>query len=210
MQISSAVNLNSSCRATLPQKFRRRCEASEKRSFSQEFLSHTLQRSQSVWHCPQIGVGRYGFCRTGVVMDWSNKSDEIYFNHFLLRQDNKNGVLPHAAPPHTQLVLIPHPPKNTKKKNSSSANTWVLVNKNPAPCYSPTVKFAVPSPLRSLTTVFGKGTCVTTSLWAPEKNQIKKILSIKSYIRTTCCDTFFTYTPEIENMRKKVVKPHDI
>ena len=28
-----------------------------------------------------LGVGRYGFCRTGVVMDWSNKSDEIYFRH---------------------------------------------------------------------------------------------------------------------------------
>ena len=114
----------------------------------------------------------------------------------------------HAAPPHPN--SHPSPPKKTKKKNSSSANTWVLVNKNPAPCYSPTVKFAVPSPLRSLTTVFGKGTCVTTSLWAPEKNQIKKIISIKSNIRTTGCDTFFTYTPEKGNMRKKVVKPHDI
>ena len=84
-----------------------------------------------------------------------------------------NACIARNAPP------VP-PPAHTKKKNSSSANTWVLVNKYPAPCYSPTVKFAVPSPLRSLTTVFGKGTCVTTSLWAPEKNQIKKIISIKS------------------------------
>ena len=122
---------------------------------------------------------------------------------FITTRQQKRRVS-HAAPPH------PNSHSNTKKKNSSSANTWVLVNKNPAPCYSPTVKFAVPSPLRSLTTVFGKGTCVTTSLWAPEKNQIKKIISIKSNIRTTCCDTFFTYTPEKGNMRKKVVKPHDI
>ena len=104
----------------LPQKSRRRCEASEKRSFSQEFLSHTLQRSQSVWHCPQIGVGRYGFCRTGVVMDWSNKSDEIYFNHFYYNKTTKNGVFSHAAPPHTQLALIPQsPPKNTKKRTQA-------------------------------------------------------------------------------------------
>jgi hypothetical protein len=26
-------------------------------------------------------------------MDWSNKSDEIYFNHFLSRQDNQNHQL---------------------------------------------------------------------------------------------------------------------
>ena len=120
---------------------------------------------------------------------------------FITTRQQKRRVS-HAAPP--------HPTRTQKKKNSSSANTWVLVNKNPAPCYSPTVKFAVPSPLRSLTTVFGKGTCVTTSLWAPEKNQIKKIKSIKPNIRTICCNTFFTYTPEKGNMRKKVVKPHDI
>ena len=110
MQISSAVNLNSSCRATLPQKFRRRCEASEKRSFSQEFLSHTLQRSQSVWHCPQIGVGRYGFCRTGVVMDWSNKSDEIYFNHFYYNKTTKTACY------HTPHHPITNSHSNTKKK----------------------------------------------------------------------------------------------
>lgn len=49
---SSATELISSCSATLPQKVRRRCEASEKQSFSQDFLSHTLRRSPSVWHCP--------------------------------------------------------------------------------------------------------------------------------------------------------------
>ena len=34
----------------------------------------------------------------------------------------------------------------------------------PAPCYSPIVNCTVPSPLGSLTTVFGKGTCVATPL----------------------------------------------
>ena len=152
-----------------------------------------LSQNRSSW---------YGFCRTGVVMDWRNKSDEIYFNHFYYNKTTKTACF-------TRRTTL-RPLALTKKKNSSSANTWVLVNKNPAPCYSPTVKFAVPSPLRSLTTVFGKGTCVTTSLWAPEKNQIKKIKSIKPNIRTICCNTFFTYTPEKGNMRKKVVKPHDI
>ena len=139
-------------------------------------------------------------CRmTGVVMDWSNKSDEIYFNHFYYDKTTKTACFTCRTTPHPNS----HPTQKHKKKNSSSANTWVLVNKNPAPCYSPTVKFAVPSPLRSLTTVFGKGTCVTTSLWAPEKNQIKKIKSIKSNIRTILLWYLFHIHPGKREYEKK-------
>ena len=42
------------------------------------------------------------------------------------------------------------------------------------------------------------------------KKSNKEDYQYQVYIRTICCDTFFTYTPEIGNMRKKVVKPHDI
>ena len=68
-------------------------------------------------HCPKIGVGRYGFCRTGVVMDWRNKSDEIYFNHFYYNKTTKTACFTRrTTPSHNS-----H--SNTKKKNSSSANT---------------------------------------------------------------------------------------
>ena len=52
--------------------------------------------------------------------------------------------------------------------------------KFPAPCYSPIVKFTVPSPLEALTTVFGKGTCVTPPPWAPEKITMKKNKSMET------------------------------
>ena len=62
-----------------------------------------------------------------------------------------------------------------KKTGSNSANVWA-VRRFPAPCYSPIVKFTVPSPLEPLTTVFGKGTCVSAPLWTPEnKITIKKM-----------------------------------
>jgi hypothetical protein len=63
-----------------------------------------------------IGVGRYGFCRTGVVMDWSNKSDEIYFNHFYYNKTTKNGVFhtPHHPIPSTRT-----PPQKTKKRTQA-------------------------------------------------------------------------------------------
>ena len=116
-----------------------------------------------------IGVGRFagwqGWWWIGVI----KVMKFISITFITTRQQKRRAS--HAAPPHTPTRT---PTPKNKKKNSSSANTWVLVNKYPAPCYSPTVKFAVPSPLRSLTTVFGKGTCVTTSLWAPEKNQNKE------------------------------------
>ena len=63
-----------------------------------------------------------------------------------------------------------HPEKRQKKDGPISANDR-SVRKYPASCYSPIVKFTVPSPLGPLTTVFGKGTCVTAPLWTPEKNQ---------------------------------------
>ena len=47
----------------------------------------------------QIGVGRYGFCRTGVVMDWSNKSDEIYFNHFYYNKTTKTACFTRRTTP---------------------------------------------------------------------------------------------------------------
>ena len=40
----------------------------------------------------------------------------------------------------------------------------------PASNYSPALYCAVPSSWRFLTIVFGMGTCVTPSLWTPEKN----------------------------------------
>ena len=51
-----------------------------------------------------IGVGRYGFCRTGVVMDWSNKSDEIYFNHFYYDKTTKTACFTRRTTP-PQLAL---------------------------------------------------------------------------------------------------------
>ena len=40
----------------------------------------------------------------------------------------------------------------------------------PASNYSPALECAVPSSWRFLTIVFGMGTCVSPSLWTPEKN----------------------------------------
>ena len=59
------------------------------------------------------------------------------------------------------------------KKKTSKCLVSKSGKKFPAPCYSPTVLPVVPSPLESLTVVFGKGTSVTTPLWAPEKNYKK-------------------------------------
>ena len=64
---------------------------------------------------------------------------------------------------------------NAGKKKLRLCAKQSEVKKFPALCYSPTVKFAVPSPLGSLTTVFGKGTCVTTPLLAPENITMKKV-----------------------------------
>ena len=50
------------------------------------------------------------------------------------------------------------------KKNLKLCAKQLEVKKFPAPCYSPIVKCTVPSPLESLTTVFGKGTCVSAPL----------------------------------------------
>ena len=60
-----------------------------------------------------IGIGRYGFCRTGVVMDWSNKSDEIYFNHFYYDKTTKTACFTRRTTPPPNS----HPtPKNKKKE----------------------------------------------------------------------------------------------
>ena len=61
------------------------------------------------------------------------------------------------------------------KKNLKLCAKQLEVKKFPAPCYSPIVNYTVPSPLEPLTTVFGKGTCVSAPLSAPEKITIKKI-----------------------------------
>ena len=60
------------------------------------------------------------------------------------------------------------------KKNLKLCAKQLEVKKFPAPCYSPIVNYTVPSPLEPLTTVFGKGTCVSAPLSAPEKITIKK------------------------------------
>ena len=65
------------------------------------------------------------------------------------------------------------------KKDSNHANDLSL-KKIPASCYSPIVKFTVPSPLKPLTTVFGKGTCVSAPLWTPE------IYYNKENVEVTC------------------------
>ena len=57
-------------------------------------------------------------------------------------------------------VLVPR----QKKTRLNVCETSRRVKKFPAPCYSPIVKFTVPSPLEPLTAVFGKGTCVSAPL----------------------------------------------
>lgn len=75
------------------------------------------------------------------------------------------------------------------KKNPEGVRIRRGKVKIPAPCYSPTLWCAVPSPLELLTTVFGKGTCVASPLWAPEiklkkeiKGELRKIS--KNYTTT--------------------------
>ena len=64
--------------------------------------------------------------------------------------------------------------RQKKKRADCVRSNQLSVKKFPAPCYSPIVKFTVPSPLEALTTVFGKGTCVTPPPWAPENIPMKK------------------------------------
>ena len=84
------------------------------------------------------------------------------------------------------------------KKNLKLCAKQLEVKKFPAPCYSPIVNYTVPSPLEPLTTVFGKGTCVSAPLSAPEKITIKKtspgiISKIKSSrLPTSVESTFFS------------------
>mgnify|MGYP005941062191 CR=1 FL=1 len=56
------------------------------------------------------------------------------------------------------------PVPRQKKTRLNVCETSRRVKKFPAPCYSPIVKFTVPSPLEPLTAVFGKGTCVSAPL----------------------------------------------
>ena len=69
-------------------------------------------------------------------------------------------------------------PARKKKRADCVRSNQLSVKKFPAPCYSPIVKFTVPSPLEALTTVFGKGTCVTPPPWAPENIPMKKSKSL--------------------------------
>ena len=57
--------------------------------------------------------------------------------------------------------LIPTAWNADTKKPVGRVRNVRRVKKFPALCYSPIVKFTVPSPLEPLTTVFGKGTCVS-------------------------------------------------
>ena len=68
--------------------------------------------------------------------------------------------------------------RQKKKRADCVRSNQLSVKKFPAPCYSPIVKFTVPSPLEALTTVFGKGTCVTPPPWAPENIPMKKSKSL--------------------------------
>ena len=76
------------------------------------------------------------------------------------------------------LWLLSFTVKESNKKNLVLCAKQYEVKKFPAPCYSPIVKFTVPSPLEALTTVFGKGTCVTPPPWAPENIPMKKSKSL--------------------------------
>ena len=67
-----------------------------------------------------------------------------------------------GAPLPRFLWLLSFTGKESNKKNLVLCAKQYEVKKFPAPCYSPIVKFTVPSPLESLTNVFGKGTCVST------------------------------------------------
>ena len=51
-----------------------------------------------------------------------------------------------------------------RKARYGKAKSLRAQKKFPASCYSPIVKYTVPSPLEPLTTVFGKGTCVSAPL----------------------------------------------
>ena len=84
------------------------------------------------------------------------------------------------------------------------------VKKFPAPCYSPIVKFTVPSPLEALTTVFGKGTCVTPPPWAPEKITMKKKQCSKKRPQEELEveSREFLMSPRDGRLRKTVAKPH--
>ena len=48
--------------------------------FAGIFEPYTAAKPKCMAPSP-IGVGRYGFCRTGVVMDWNIVNAEIYFRH---------------------------------------------------------------------------------------------------------------------------------
>ena len=54
----------------------------------------------------------------------------------------------------------------------------LIIIKKAASCYSPTVKTAVPSPLLSLTSVFGMGTGVSSTLLTQPKNLYIIIMSL--------------------------------
>ncbi len=69
-----------------------------------------------------------------------------------------------------------------EQKKSRLLQACFKREKNPAPCYSPILYRIVPSPLRPLTSVFGMGTGVSTSLWIPGKEK-KKERMVKSLIR---------------------------
>ena len=56
------------------------------------------------------------------------------------------------------------------KKDLRSRDESSGLKEIPASNYSPALYCAVPSSWRFLTIVFGMGTCVTPSLWTPEKN----------------------------------------
>ena len=97
------------------------------------------------------------------------------------------------------------------KARSGKARSLREQKKFPASCYSPIVKFTVPSPLEPLTTVFGKGTCVSAPLWTPEKYYNKENVEVTCQEKITYFvrqRTFFFLKLVNQILRKKVVKPH--
>ena len=97
--------------------------------------------------------------------------------------------------------------KSVLKEKGFKSDAFLLKpfkNKIPALCYSPTVKYAVPSPLTALTNVFGKGTCVSLSPKAPEKKSRKlNYHYIIAFLQASQVEIIFSKLFEISNKLEK-------
>ena len=104
-------------------------------------------------HCPLTRQGSGAAAGTVPVTD---------SGPWAMRRPGRGARLPFPKPwcASGTSVLVPR----QKKTRLNVCETSRRVKKFPAPCYSPIVKFTVPSPLEPLTAVFGKGTCVSAPL----------------------------------------------